>query len=73
MRAFGLVELEGAGERLEHAVGDAVHLPPLDAGVVGDADTGQDGDLLAAQPGDAAAAVGGQPGLLGGDPGPPGG
>jgi hypothetical protein len=30
VRAFGLVELEGAGERFEHAVGDAVDVPTLD-------------------------------------------
>ena len=73
MGALCLVELQGAGERFEHAVGDAVHVPALDPGVVGDADAGQDGDLLAAQPGDAAAAVGGQARLLGGDLRPAGG
>jgi len=65
VRAFGLVELQGAGERFQHAVGDAVEVAALDPGVVGDADAGQDGDFLAAQAGDPAAAVGGQPGLLG--------
>jgi len=65
--ALGLVELQGAGERLDHAVGDAVHVPPLDAGVVGSADAGQDGDLLPAQARDATGAVGGQPRLLRGD------
>jgi threonine dehydrogenase-like Zn-dependent dehydrogenase len=73
VRALGLVELQGAGERFEDAVGDAAHVAPLDAGVVGDADAGQDGDLLAAQPGDAAAAVGDQPRLLWCDLRPPGG
>jgi hypothetical protein len=67
VRALGFVKLQGPGERFEHAVGDAPHVPALDPRVVGDADAGQDGDLLAAQPGDPAAAVGGQPGLLGGD------
>jgi hypothetical protein len=46
--AFGVVELERAGERAQHALGGAVHVPALQAGVVGDADAGQDGDLLAA-------------------------
>jgi hypothetical protein len=73
MRALGLVELQGPGERFEHAVGDAVDVPTLDPGVVGDAEASQDGDLLASQAGDAAAAVGGQAGLLGGDLGPAGG
>src|SRR5437764_10239199 len=73
MRAFGFVEAEGAGERFEHAVGDAVHVAALDAGVVGGADAGQDGDLLAAQTGDASGPVGGKPRLLGGDPRPAGG
>ena len=41
-------ELERPGERLEHALGDAIHVATLKTGVVGDADTGQDGDFLAA-------------------------
>ena len=48
-------------------------IPPLQAGVVVDADPGQERDFLAAQPGDTpVAAVGGQARLLRGDPGPPG-
>jgi hypothetical protein len=67
VRPLGLIELQGAGERLEHAVGDALHVTALDPGVVGDADAGQDGDLLATQLGDPAAAIGGQARLLGSD------
>jgi hypothetical protein len=73
VRAFGLVELQGAGQRFEHAVGDTVHVPALDPRVVRDADTGQDGDLLTAQPRDTPRAIGGQPGLLRGDLRPAGG
>ena len=51
VRALRLVELQGAGERSEDAVGDAGHVAALDPGVIGDADASQDGDLLAAQPG----------------------
>jgi hypothetical protein len=57
VRALGLVKPERAGDRVEHAVGDALHVPALDPGVVGNADAGEDGDLLAAQAGDAAGAV----------------
>src|SRR5205823_5369791 len=71
--ALGVVELERAGQRLQHAVRDAADVTALEAGVVRDADAGQDGDLLAAQSGNAAAAVGDQPRLLGGDPGAAGG
>ena len=69
--ALGLVELECVRDPVQDALGDAAGLAALEAGVVLDADAGEQGDLLAAQPGDAAVgAVHGQPGLLGGDPGP---
>ena len=65
MRALGLVELQRADEGLEHAVGDALRVAPLEPGVVLDADAGEQRDLLAAEPGDApVTAVRGQPGLL---------
>jgi hypothetical protein len=65
---FGLVELQGLGERVQHAVRHALGVAALQPRVVLDAHTGQQGGLLAAQAGDAPmAAVGGQAGLLGGD------
>ena len=75
VRTLGLVELQRPGERLEHALGDAGRVAALEAGVVVDADAGEDRDLFAAQAGDAApaTAVRGQAGLLGRDPGSPGG
>ena len=73
VRPFGLVELQGPGQGVEHALGDAAEVAPLEPGVVLDADPGQDGDLAAAQARDPpVAAVGRQPGLLGGDLGPAG-
>ena len=57
--SLGLVELERPGECLEHAFGGPVHVSALETGVVGNADAGQDGDLLAAQSGNAARPVGG--------------
>ena len=73
MRPFGIVELQRAGERLEHAFGHAAHVAALEAGVVGNADSGQDRDLLAAQSGNAPRTVGGQPDLVWRDLGSPGG
>ena len=49
MGALRLVELQRAGERLEHAVGDAGGVAALQPPVVLDADAGQRSDLLAAQ------------------------
>ena len=57
--SFGVVELERPGECLEHAFGDAVDVSALEARVVGDADAGQDGDLLTAQSRNASRAVAG--------------
>jgi hypothetical protein len=71
VRALGVVELERAGQRLEHVLGDAAHVAALEPRVVRDADAGEYRDLLAPQPGDAAAAVGRQPDLLRRDPRPP--
>jgi hypothetical protein len=46
--AFGLVELEGACEGLQHGLGHAGEVPALESGVVVGADAGEQGDLLAA-------------------------
>ena len=51
VRALGLVELKRTGERLEHGVGDAGGVAAFELGVVGDADAGERGDLLASKPG----------------------
>ena len=53
MGALGVVELQGADERLEHAVRDALRVAALEPRVVLDADAGEQRDLLAAQPRDA--------------------
>ena len=47
--AFGFVELQGAGDGFEDAVGDTGEVAALEPGVVVDAHPGQDGDLFAAQ------------------------
>ncbi|OLT24725.1 hypothetical protein BJF79_13315 [Actinomadura sp. CNU-125] len=73
VRAFGVVEAEGAGDRVQDACGDTGQIAAFQTGVVLHADPGQLGDLGAAQPGDPPGAVGGQPGLLRGDLGPAGG
>jgi hypothetical protein len=73
VRAFGVVELQRAGERFEHAFGDAADVAALQAGVVGNADAGQDRDLLAAQSGNAPGTVGGEPCLVWRELGSPGG
>jgi hypothetical protein len=52
------------------ALGHAVHVAALQAGVVGDADAGEDGDLFAAKAGDATPPVGGQADLVGRELGP---
>jgi hypothetical protein len=48
--AFGLVQLQGAGQRIEHDVGDPGEIAALQLGVVLDADTGEVGHLAAFQP-----------------------
>ena len=57
MRPLGLVELQRAGERLENALRDAACVAALEAGVVVDADPGEERDLLAAQAGNAPVAT----------------
>jgi short chain dehydrogenase len=73
VRAFGVVELQRAGEPFEHAFGDAADIAAFQAGVVGNADSGQDRDLFAAQSRNAPRTVGGEPGLVWRDLGSPGG
>ena len=70
---FGLVEVQGAGDGVENAVGDAGEVAALQTGVVVGADAGEHRHFFAAQAGNASPAVGGQARLLGGDPGPSGG
>src|SRR6476619_476635 len=67
--AFGVVELQGASERVEDAGRGAGDLAALEAGVVLDAEPGDGRDRTAAQAGHASAAADGQPDLVGGDAG----
>jgi hypothetical protein len=65
---LGLVEVQGAGQGVENAVGSTGEVAAFELGVVLNADPGQVGDLAAAQPGHAAVAVEVlQSGLLGAD------
>ena len=73
MGAFGVVELQGAGDRVEDTGGDTGQGAAFELGVVLHAHPGQRGDLAAPQPGHPALPGGGQPGLLGGDLGAAGG
>ena len=70
--AFGLVEAEDAGERVEDLLGGLGRAALLQAHVVVDADSGQVRDLFAAQPFDPAAPVGGDADGRRVDPGTPG-
>jgi len=64
-RSYGL---QRCGEGVEHAVGDAGGVSAFEAGVVVDADSGEQRDLFAAQAGDAAVVtVDREAYLLGGD------
>ena len=68
MRRLGLVELQRAGDRAEHLVGDAAEVAALQPGVVVDAHAGDHRHLLAPQSRHPPmAAVGGEVRLLGGD------
>ena len=74
VRALGFVELKRPGQGVKHAVGDPAGVPPLEAGVVVDADPSEHGDLFAAQAGNAAVVtVDREPYLIRGDLGAPGG
>jgi hypothetical protein len=70
---LGVVELQGPCQCLEDAVRDPLDVAALEAGVIRNADPGEDGDLFAAQSGDAARAVARQSNLVRADPGPTGG
>lgn len=70
--AFGLVEVEDAGQRVEDLLGGLGCAALLQAYVVVDADSGQVRDLFAAQPFDPAAAVDGDADGGRVDPGTPG-
>ena len=70
MVAFGVVQLQRPGHAVQDGVGGAGEGAAFHPDVVVDADTGEQRDLFASQSFDpAVAAVGGQAGLLGGDPG----
>ena len=72
--AFGVVQLQCPGDAFEDGVGGAGQVAAFHPDVVVDADSGEHRDLLPAQSSHPpVAAVGGQAGLLGGDPRPPGG
>ena len=73
MRPLGVVELQGAGQRFQNAFGDPAQVPALEPGVVGNADAGEDRDLLPAQPRHTPGAVGRQTDLVRRQLGPPGG
>ena len=60
MRTLGVVQLQSAGEGVEHAVRGAGKVAALQARVVRDAHPRRDGSLLAPQFGHAAGAVVGQ-------------
>lgn len=62
---FGIVELQGPGDRIEHDVGDAGKVAPLEAGVVLDGHVGEHRDLGPPQPGHAAVPAGRDAGLVG--------
>jgi hypothetical protein len=68
---FGVVELEGSGDRVEHGGRDAGEGAAFQFGVVLDAHPGECGDLAAAQAGDATVADVGQACLLRGEFGSP--
>jgi hypothetical protein len=72
MGPLGIVEVQGVGDGVDDAVGDAGGVAALQPGVVLARDACQEGDLFAAQARDPSvvAAVHGQPGQLGAELGP---
>jgi hypothetical protein len=69
--AFGVVELQRPSHRLQHRLRCPGEVAALETGVIVDADSREQGDLLAPQAlHPTFAAVGGQPGLLRADPRP---
>ncbi len=74
VRALGLVELKRTSKRLQDALRDSARISALEAGVVVDADPGEEGDLFPAEPRNPPVlAVPRQARLLGRDLGPSGG
>ncbi len=75
MVALGIVELEGSCESIEHGLRCARESAALEPGVVIDADTGEEGDLLAPEARDASCgdSVRAQARLFRRDPRSPGG
>jgi hypothetical protein len=70
--AFGLVEPQRGGERVEHAFGGAGEVAAFHADVVVHGHAGEHRDFFPAQSLDPPVpAVRGEPGLAGGDPCPP--
>ena len=67
VRALGVVELQGAGDGVEHGGGGAGDRAALELGVVLHADAGERGDLAAAQAGTRRFGAGGDAGGVGGD------
>jgi hypothetical protein len=72
MGLLGLVEVQGASDAVDDAVGDAGGVAALELGVVLAWDARQQRDLVAAQSGDPSTlcTIRGKTGLLGADPGP---
>ena len=64
MFSFGVVELQGAGDRVEDLFGRAVDRATFDLGVVLDAQPGERGDFAAPQPGHSPVVSGGQSDLF---------
>jgi hypothetical protein len=73
VRALGLVQVKSAGQGLQHTLGHPAQVSALEAGVVVDADPGNDRDFLPAESGNAPLTVCGDSRLLWRDPGSPGG
>jgi hypothetical protein len=71
--ALGRRRAEAREPGAEDAVGGASEVAAFEAGVVRNADTGEDGDFLPSQARDAAGVVIGQADVGGLEPGPPGG
>jgi hypothetical protein len=69
--AFGVVELQSAGDRVQHRCGGARDRAAFEFGVVLDADPGQGGNLAASEAWHPSFAVDGQPGFGRGDLGSP--
>ena len=57
MRPLGIIKLQRSGERIQDVLRDPVQVPSLKAGVVVDADSGEQCHFLAAEPRDAPVAA----------------